>query len=61
MAKKVMRLIDARTGLMECKVCGARHWANIKPLSNGKYYRGSWQCQHGCKLENLEKEKGALL
>ncbi len=51
MTKKVMRLLDQHTGLMECKICGATHWANIKPYSGGKYYRGSWQCQNGCKIE----------
>jgi len=51
MTKKVMRLLDPNTGLMECKICGARHWANIKPDSGGKYYRGSWQCQNGCRFE----------
>jgi hypothetical protein len=51
MTKKVMRLIDPNTGLMECKVCGRRHQANIRPDSNGNYYRGSWQCSNGCKLE----------
>lgn len=50
MSKKVMKLIDPYTGLMECNVCGSRHWANIKPRSNGRYYRGSWQCQYHCKL-----------
>jgi MFS transporter, DHA1 family, inner membrane transport protein len=30
---------------------GARHFANIQPRSSGKFYRGSWQCQYGCKLE----------
>ena len=50
---KVMKLIDAPTGLMECKVCGARHWANLRSGGSGapsRYYRGSWQCQHGCQL-----------
>jgi hypothetical protein len=51
MTKKVMRLLDPSTGLMECKICGTRHIANIKPGSGGKYYRGAWQCQNGCKLE----------
>ncbi|MCJ7444717.1 MAG: hypothetical protein MUO26_09350 [Methanotrichaceae archaeon] len=51
MTKKVMKLLDASTGLMECKVCGAQHSANIKPDSGGNYYRGSWQCQYGCKLD----------
>lgn len=45
----MMRLVGPRTGLMECKVCGAQHWANVRPNSNGKYYRGSWQCQNDCK------------
>ena len=50
-----MKLIDKNSGLMECRVCGKRHYANIRPLSNGKYYRGSWQCINGCKIENLKK------
>lgn len=54
MAKKVMRLIDPGTGRMECRVCGAEHHANIRPLSGGNYYRGSWQCANGCKLEARE-------
>jgi hypothetical protein len=49
MTKKVMKLLDARTGLMECKVCGERHVANL--YSGSRYRRGSWQCRNGCKLE----------
>jgi len=51
MSKKVMRLIDPYTGCMECKVCGARHFANLR--RGGYYRRGSWQCQYGCKLDDL--------
>lgn len=47
---KVMRLLEASTGLMECKVCGSRYNANIRPDSGGHYSPGSWQCVHGCKL-----------
>lgn len=50
MTQKIMKLLDPETGLMECKVCGARHAAVIRPGSNGKYYRGSWQCVNGCRL-----------
>ena len=50
MSKKVMKLISPYTGEMECKVCGVVHFASIKPRSNGKYYRGSWQCINKCKL-----------
>ena len=49
MSQKVMKLIDARTGLMSCKICGAKHVANLG--EGGKYKRGSWQCQNGCKVD----------
>ena len=55
MSKKVMKLIDVSTGLMECQICGARHLSNLK--TGGKYYRGSWQCQNGCKFEDTKQEK----
>ena len=45
---KVMKLIDPSSGQMECRVCGAHHWANTK---DGNFQRGAWQCQHGCKLD----------
>src|SRR5258708_5455953 len=45
---KVMKLIDSCTGMMECKVCGARHCASLK--HGGGYRRGSWQCVNGCRL-----------
>ena len=47
---KVMKLIDPSTGRMECTVCGSEHRASIKPQSNGRFYRGAWQCVNGCKL-----------
>jgi hypothetical protein len=51
MSTKVMKLLDASSGLMECRVCGHRHVANIKPGTNGQFWRGSWQCVNGCKPE----------
>jgi len=47
---KVMKLVDGRTGEMVCRVCGSSHLANLK--HGGNYYRGSWQCRNGCKLED---------
>ena len=38
------------TGLMECRVCGHMHVANL--ASGGHYHRGSWQCVNGCRLED---------
>lgn len=55
---KMMRLLDPNTGLMECKLCGARHTANIRPQSGGKYYRGSWQCAYGCLIHE-EPQRGS--
>jgi hypothetical protein len=61
---KVMKLIDPYTGLMECRVCGYQHTAMVKPLSNGNFYRGTWQCINGCELKKdaeIEKKlKGAV-
>ena len=56
MSKKVMKLISLHTGMMECRVCGATHSANVRPNSGGHFYRGSWQCQHKCELP-MTKEK----
>lgn len=55
MIKKVMKLINPLTGLMICKICGCKHWAQIKPQSNGNFYRGSWQCQNNCKFQEFIK------
>lgn len=49
---KVMRLINPSTGKMECRVCGAIHYSNIRPDSGGQFYKGSWQCRYGCRLED---------
>lgn len=51
MTKKVMRLLNPATGLMECMICGHRHFANLR--SGGYYFRGSWQCPNGCRIEDL--------
>jgi len=55
---KVMRLLDANSGLMECRVCGAQHCANAR--SGGGYHYGAWQCQNGCRLDGSTKERRRL-
>lgn len=45
--KKTMKLVDERTGRMECKKCGSIHYANL--LAGGRFRRGSWQCKEGCE------------
>lgn len=44
-----MKLIDASSGLMECRVCGSPHYASLQSgylRADGvtNYFRGSWQC-----------------
>lgn len=58
MTKKMMKLLNPSTGLMECKICGRRHIANLK--GGGHYNCGSWQCIDGNKLQHVQmaKEKG---
>ena len=46
-----MKLIEASSGLMECRVCGFRHCASLQSgldRADGitRYYRGSWQCSN---------------
>lgn len=50
MSKTPMKLVNLYVGQMECRVCGNRHSAKVKPDSNGAFYRGSWQCVHKCKM-----------
>lgn len=47
-----MQLVDNYTGKMICSICGSVHHANIKPMSNGQYYKSAWKCVYGCKKEN---------
>jgi len=54
MSNKVMKLVDPRTGLMVCRVCGFGHAAMIKPSSGGHYYRGTWQCRYRCEMPDLK-------
>lgn len=47
--KGPMKLLNDRSGLMQCCVCGSQHIASLQSRyerSDGKtsYYRGSWQC-----------------
>jgi len=45
--KSIMRFVDETTGLMECPVCGARHFALL--ARGGKRRRGYKMCPKGCE------------
>ena len=45
MSKKAMKISDPYTSLMECKTCGSKHLAMLKPSTEGGgFYRGAWKC-----------------
>ena len=53
--KRVMRIIDRDTCLMECIVCGERHWPTIN--EGGRFKRGSWHCPNGCIFDREKQLK----
>jgi hypothetical protein len=62
--KGPMKLIDASSGLMECRVCGSCHHASLQPgcqRADGiaNYYKGSWQCSNEyCPSNQKEWDAG---
>jgi hypothetical protein len=56
--KNVMRLLDRSFGLMECRVCGRRHFAGLG--DGATRVRGAWECQNGCELTTSPLPKGGL-
>ena len=59
--KGTMRLLDARSNLMKCRVCGDCHLAMIKP--GGGYHRGARTCRNGCTQDDLREgiKNGTIL
>ena len=57
MTKKVMKLVDESTGLMECLVCGAKHNAVMRPGTDGKFLPENWECVNRCKLIRDDDKK----
>ncbi|MCX6682693.1 MAG: hypothetical protein NTY71_06895 [Methanoregula sp.] len=50
MTKKVMKLVDEKTGLMECLVCGEKRHAVMKQGQDGKFLPENWECVNMCRL-----------
>ena len=45
-----MKLVDEKSGLMECLVCGEKHTAVMKPGADGKFLPENWECVNRCRL-----------
>ena len=52
---KVMKLVDASTGLMKCRVCGAELFAKFERGTEGNYKIESWKCSKGCEMDLLKE------
>jgi len=55
--KGPMEVINASSGLMECRVCGSRHYASLQSgleRADGvtRYFRGSYKCSNESCLSN---------
>jgi len=55
----VTKLLDEKTGLMECLVCGERHNAVMKQDTDGKFHPGNWECVNKCRLIHDEDRAAA--
>jgi hypothetical protein len=55
----VTKLLDEKTGLMECLVCGERHNAVMKQGPDGRFHPENWECVNKCKLIHEDVKSGA--
>jgi hypothetical protein len=57
-----MKMIDNRTGLLQCRVCGHTHTAEPAPRwyrGNRLYRWGTFRCFAGCTIEMMQGKKAA--
>ena len=44
------KLVDEKTGLMECLVCGEKYHTTVKAGPDGKFQPENWECVNKCRL-----------
>ncbi len=44
------RLVDEKSGLMECLVCGEKYHTTVKQGPDGTFLPGNWECVNKCHL-----------
>jgi hypothetical protein len=44
------KLVDEKSGLMECLVCGEKYHTTMKPGADGKFLPENWECVNKCRL-----------
>jgi hypothetical protein len=43
-------LVDEKSGLMECLVCGEKYHTTVKQGADGKFHPENWECVNKCRL-----------
>jgi len=44
------KLVDEKSGLMECLVCGEKYHTTMKPGADGQFLPENWECVNKCRL-----------
>jgi len=48
--KHTTKLVDEKSGLMECLVCGEKYHTTMKADADGKFHPENWECVNKCRL-----------
>ena len=51
------RVVDEKSGLMECLVCGEKYHATMKAGPDGKFLPENWECVNKCRLIHHDEKK----
>jgi hypothetical protein len=49
------KLVDDKSGLIECPVCGEKYHTTMKSGADGKFLPENWECVNVCLLIHHDK------
>jgi hypothetical protein len=52
------KVVDEKSGLMECLVCGEKYHTTMKAGPDGKFLPENWECVNKCRLIRPEEKAG---
>jgi hypothetical protein len=54
--KHTTKLVDEKSGLMECLVCGEKYHTTMKADADGKFLPENWECVNKCRLIHTDEK-----
>ena len=54
--KHTTKVVDEKSGLMECLVCGEKYHTTMKADADGKFLPENWECVNKCRLIHHEEK-----